>query len=103
MTLESPQPADSPTIEQGVNTLIRDAKKYALHRYANYEARVRRSPTKSMLCATAAGYCLHRLPLRSLLISQVRLVTAVTPVLVLAFGAAKVCEYLQNQATKNLR
>ncbi len=50
-----------------------------------------------MLAAVAAGYCLHRLPVRSLLVSQVRLLAALTPPALLAIGAAKLCEYLQSQ------
>ncbi len=103
MSLNPAPPYESPTIEQGVNTLLQDAKDCALQRYANCEARIRRSPTKAVLCATAVGYCLHRLPVRAIIIAQVRLVTAVAPVAAFAFGAAKIFEYLQNQATRNLR
>lgn len=89
---------DSPTIEDGVNALIGDAKQKACQSYEHWEECVRESPGKSILLAVAAGYCLHRLPLRSLLISQVRVASALAPPVLLAFGAAKLCQFLQQQA-----
>jgi hypothetical protein len=85
------------TVEQGVNALLDDAKKNVCERYEHYEDLVRQSPGKAVLISVAAGYLLHRLPVRSLLISQVRLVTALAPPTLLAFGAAKLCEFLQSQ------
>ena len=88
----------SPTVEEGVNALLSDAKHKVLDRYEACEDMVRKSPGKAVLVAVAAGYCLHRLPVRSLLVSQVRLLTALTPPTLLAFGAAKLCEFLQRKA-----
>ncbi len=92
-----------PTVEQGVNALVDDAKRTLSRTYEGYEQRVRQEPVKAILIALAAGYCLHRLPLRSLLVTQVRLVTALAPPTLLAFGAAKLCEFLQRQARDNNR
>lgn len=89
---------NTPTIEQGVKALVGDVKCKVNQTYTEYEQRVRESPGKSVLIALAAGYCLHRLPVRSLLVTQVRLIGALTPPTLLAFGAAKLCEYLQGQA-----
>ena len=89
-----------PTIEQGVNALVDDLKQTACRTYADCEQHVRESPGKSMLLAVAAGYCLHRLPVRSLLVAQVRLMAALAPPMLVAFGAAKLCEFLQNEARK---
>lgn len=91
-------PSEAPTIEQGVNTLINDLKSKVRSTYDTCEENVRKSPAKAVLISIAAGYCLHRLPVRSLLISQVRLVAALTAPTLLAFGAAKLCEFLQKQA-----
>ncbi|GAA5125744.1 hypothetical protein JIN84_14600 [Luteolibacter yonseiensis] len=88
-----------PTVEQGVNALLEDAKRGACERYQHYESLVRQSPGKAVLVSVAAGYLLHRLPVRSLLVSQVRLVTALAPPTLLAFGAAKLCEFLQHQGS----
>ena len=90
----------SPTIEQGVQALVGDVKRKASEHYHHCEQRVRQSPGKAILIAVAAGYIIHRLPVRSLFVSQVRLVAALTPPTLLAFGAAKLCEFLQGQSRK---
>lgn len=94
----SASPADQPTVEQGVNALVGDVKHKACQTYDHFEQRVRQSPTQSILIAVASGYLLHRLPVRSLLVSQVRLMAALAPPTLLAFGAAKFCEFLQSKA-----
>lgn len=93
----------SPTVEEGVNALISDAKHKAVDRFHACEDLVRQSPGKAVLVAVAAGYLLHRLPVRSLLVTQVRLLAALTPPTLLAFGAAKLCEFLQNKADEKTR
>lgn len=90
-----------PTIEQGLNTLVIDAKRKVSDSYHDYEDCVRESPGKAILLAVAAGYCIHRLPVRSLLVTQVRLLAALAPPALFAYGAAKVCELLQKQAMAN--
>ncbi len=92
--------ANQPTVEQGVNALIEDVKHKVQSGYETCEQRIRRSPGKAVLVAVAAGYCLHRLPVRSLLVAQVRLLSALAPPALLAFGAAKLCEFLQNEARR---
>lgn len=99
MTPSSTNFPQSPTVEQGVNALLDDAKRNVSERYEHCEQLVRQSPGKAVLISVAAGYLLHRLPVRSLIISQVRLVTALAPPTLLAFGAAKLCEFLQNQTS----
>ncbi len=88
----------SPTIEQGVNALVSDAKQKVSETCKRYEDRIRESPGKAILVGIAAGYCLHRLPIRSLLVAQVRLVAALAPPALFIFGAAKVGEFLQREA-----
>lgn len=95
--IQSPPP---PSIEAGINALIEDVKHQASNGYHRCEARIRKSPGKAVLAAVAAGYVLHRLPLRAILVTKVRLLTALAPPAMLAFGAAKLCEYLQTQARK---
>ncbi|MEO5912888.1 MAG: hypothetical protein ABIS50_01560 [Luteolibacter sp.] len=92
--------AEPPTVEQGVAALIEDVKHKVHSSYESCEDRVRRSPGKAILVAAAAGYCLHRLPVRSLLVTQVRLMAALAPPALFAFGAAKLCEFLQNEARR---
>lgn len=98
MTSSPSTAGNPPTIEQGVNALLGDVKRKACERYQDCERHVRDSPGKAVLVAVAAGYLLHRLPVKSLLVSQVRLAAALTPPTLLAFGAAKLCEFLQNQS-----
>ncbi len=96
----NPLPSDfpqAPTIEQGINSLLADARDKVRHTSDHCRDRVRQSPGTAVLVAVAAGYCLHRLPVRSLLVSQVRLIAALTPPALLAIGAAKLCEFLQSQ------
>jgi len=99
----SSSPASLPTIEQGVDALVGDVKRKFSQSYGECEQCVRDSPGKAMLLAVAAGYCLHRLPARSLLVTQVRLIAALAPPTLLAFGAAKLCEFLQGQAREKSR
>jgi hypothetical protein len=90
-----------PTIEEGVNALLHEAKEKIQQRFSHCEDCIRESPGKAILGAMAAGYLLHRLPVRSLLVTQVRLMAALAPPTLLAFGAAKLCEFLQKQARGN--
>jgi hypothetical protein len=51
----------------------------------------------SVLGAAAAGYLLHRMPVRAILVTQVRVLSALTPPALFLFGAAKLYEFLQKQ------
>jgi hypothetical protein len=85
------------TVEQGVNVLIDNARQGIRHRYHQCEDRIRKSPAAAVLGATAVGYLLHRLPVRAILLTQVRVLSALTPPALLLFGAAKLYEFLQRQ------
>lgn len=93
-----PFPSNPPTIEEGFTALVDDVKHKAHVSFEQYEEHVRRSPAKAILIAAAAGYCLHRLPVRSILATQVRLLGALAPPALFAFGTVKVFEYLQRKA-----
>lgn len=101
MNPDSFTPAAPPTIEQGVNALVGDVKDKLTRTYDHCEQCVRKSPAQSLLLAVAGGYCLHRLPVRSILVTNVRLLAALAPPALLVFGAAKLCEFLQKQARTN--
>ncbi len=100
MIPSQPHSSDSPTIEQGLQSLLDEAKGKVCRRYEDCEQYVRRSPGKAMLIALGAGYLAHRLPLRSLVVTQARILAALAPPALVAFGAAKLCELLQRQARK---
>jgi len=85
------------TIEEGVSAMLCNARQDICHRYQKCQDRIRKSPTASVLGAVTAGYFLHRLPLRAILVTQVRVLSALTPPALLLFGAAKLYEFLQRQ------
>ena len=58
---------------------------------------VRESPTTAMLGAIAVGYILHLLPLRAILITKARVISALARPALLLFGAAKLYEFLKGQ------
>jgi hypothetical protein len=96
-TTPSVKPAAPLSIEEGVNALLSKAQQGVRQQYQECEQRIRRSPTTSVLGALAAGYLLHRLPVRAILVTQVRLLAALAPPAIFLFGAAKVYEFLQHQ------
>lgn len=93
-------PPSGATVEQGISNLVSSVSTTLRDAYSDCEASVRRSPSKALLAATAAGYILHRLPVRSLLVTGTRIVTALAGPALLAYGAAKTCELLQREARK---
>lgn len=83
------------TLEEGVNDLLCDAKKCIRVRYRQCEDRIRHSPIKAVVGALAAGYVLHRLPVRSILVTQVRVIAALTPPALLIFGVSRLYQYFR--------
>ena len=62
-----------------------------------WEDCVKQHPVKSVLAAAAAGALIHRLPIRSILVANVKIVGALLPPALFAYGAAKLCEILQQK------
>lgn len=85
------------SLEEGVSVLLGNAQECIRTRYQKCENRIRQSPTTAVLGAVAVGYFLHRMPVRAILVTQVRVLSALTPPALLLFGAAKVYEFLQRQ------
>lgn len=85
------------SVEEGVNALLCNARQGICDRYHKCESQIRKSPTTAVLGAVAVGYLLHRLPLRAILVTQVRVLSSLTPPALLLFGAAKLYEFLQRQ------
>lgn len=92
------QPAPQQSVEEGVKALVSNAQQGIRRTYHECEDRIREEPAKAMLAAVAAGYLLHRLPVRAILVTQVRILAALARPALVAFGAARVCEYLQNRS-----
>ncbi len=87
--------SSNPTIEENIQGLVTDAKVAVSRTYHKYERLAVASPGKAVLLALGAGYCLHRLPIRSLLVLQVRTAVALAPAVLLGLGAVKLCSMLQ--------
>jgi len=85
------------TMEEGVNVLLNNARQGIRERYKKCENRVRKSPSTAVLGSVAVGYLLHRLPVRAILVTQVRVLSALTPPALLLFGAAKLFDFFQRQ------
>lgn len=99
------EPSDHPStplsLEEGVGVLVNNARKGLRHRYEECESQVRKSPATAVLGAVAVGYLLHRMPVRAILLTQVRVLSALTPPALILFGAAKLYEFLQRQELAN--
>ncbi|BCU78182.1 hypothetical protein [Luteolibacter sp. LG18] len=89
---------EPPTVEEGVQALFDDGKTYVRRKYEACQERVVNHPAQAVMIAAAAGYLIEKLPLRSIFITNMRLLAALTPPILFAVGAAKVCEYLQTKA-----
>ena len=87
------------SMEEGINVLLCNARQAVRHRYQRCQNQIRKSPTTAVLGAVAAGYLLQRLPVRAILVTQVRVLSALAPPALFLFGAAKLCELLQRQET----
>jgi hypothetical protein len=97
MSAKLTRPQAPLSLEEGANVLLSNVQQSIRHRYEECEKRIRKSPTTSVLGAVAAGYLLHRLPVRAILVTQVRVLSALAPPALFLFGAAKLYEFLQKQ------
>lgn len=97
MSDTSNQPSTPQSIEEGVRAMLSNTRQRIRERHQKCENRVRKAPTKAMLGAVATGYILHRLPVRAIVVTQVRVLSALTPPVLLLFGAAKLYEFLQTR------
>lgn len=94
-------PATPLSVEEGVNVLLSSARQGIRRRYQKCEHQIRKSPATAVLGAVAVGYLLHRMPIRAILVTQVRVLSALTPPALFLFGAAKLYEFLQMQESAN--
>lgn len=79
-------------MEHGINALLYRAQQGIRRRYQQCQNQIRSSPATAVLGAVAAGYLLHRLPVRAILVTQVRVLSALAPPALFLFGAAKLYE-----------
>ena len=93
----SNHPATPLSLEETTKVVLRNARQGVHDRHQRCENRVRRHPTTAVIGAVAVGYFLHRMPVRAILVTQVRVLSALTPPALFLFGAAKLYEFLQKQ------
>jgi hypothetical protein len=84
-------------MEEGVHVLLSNAQQGIRSRYQKCNNRIRKSPTTAVIGAVAVGYVLHRLPVRAILVTQVRVLSALTMPALIVFSAAKLYDFLQKQ------
>ncbi len=97
MSATSNQPEPPLSLEAGINVLLCNARQGIRQRYQRCQHQIRKSPTTAVLGVVAAGYLLQRLPVRAILVTQVRVLSALAPPALFLFGAAKLYEFLQSQ------
>lgn len=88
-------------MEEEVHVLLCNAKQSIRHRFHECENRIRESPKNAVVGALAVGYLLHRMPVRAILVTQVRVLSALAPPALFLFGAAKLFDFLQRQGISN--
>ena len=97
MTVTSDQPEHQLSVEEGIKVLLDNTRQVIDHRYQRCQNQVRKSPATALLGAVAAGYLLHRLPVRAILVTQIRLLSALAPPALFLLGGAKLYEFLKEQ------
>ena len=94
-------PNSPPSVEDGLRSVLHSGKEKAYDCLEKWEDCVRRHPVESVLGAVAAGCLLHRLPVRSILVTKVKIISALAPPALFAYGAAKLVELLQRKAVNS--
>ena len=89
--------AEPVSVEEMVNDSLCNVRQRISNRHRKYEAGIRKSPTASVLGAVGVGYLLHRMPVRAILVTQVRILSALAPPALYLYGAAKVFSFLQRK------
>lgn len=93
----SNNPAEPVSVEEMVKLSLCDVRKRICNRSQKCEDMIRESPKASVLGGVGVGYLLHRLPVRAILVTQVRVLSALAPPALFLFGAAKLFGFLQRQ------
>ncbi|QTN32887.1 hypothetical protein HZ994_11305 [Akkermansiaceae bacterium] len=89
--------AETVSVEEMVSVSLCNVKQRLRNRRTKCEDRIRESPAASVLGAVGVGYLLHRMPVRAILVTQVRILSALAPPALFLFGAAKLISFLQRQ------
>ena len=103
MSTEPTDTAPSPSVDDGIHSMLSSSKDRAVECLEKWEECVKQHPVKAVLGAVVAGALIHRLPLRSILIAKIRIASALAPPALLAYGAAKLVEILQQKSANAAR
>ncbi len=90
--------AAHPSVEQMVDVSLENVRQDMRCCYQECEDRIRQSPGTAVLGALGVGYLLHRLPLRAILVTHVRVISALAPPVLFLFGAAKIYDFMQRRS-----
>ncbi len=85
---------------EGAKAVVQNVKSKANERLEVCESKVRQSPTKAVLIAIGAGYCLNRLPIAGLIAAPLRLTAILAKPALLVLGAAKLYDIVEEQSRK---
>ena len=94
--MSNPRPL--PSIEEGIDAFLVHTGRTLRHSLAKCEKDIRRSPAQAVLAAAAAGYCLHQLPMRAIVMTNVRLAAALVRPALFLLGTVRLYDFLQRQA-----
>jgi len=95
-------PHSVPSVDDGIRSVLHTGKEKTLSCLEKWEDGVRKHPVEAVLGAVAIGCLLHRLPVRSILVTKVKIISALAPPALLAYGAAKLCEVLQKKSAQGV-
>jgi len=93
----SNNPLPNMSVEEMVSASLSKVRLGIHQRYQECENQIRKSPATSVLGAVAVGYLLHRMPVRAILLTQVRVLSALALPALFLLGAAKLFGFLQKQ------
>lgn len=97
MNDDSIHTASYETMEERLHLVLDDAKKSFIEGRLKFENQIQKSPTKTVLGAVAVGYLLHHLPVRAMIVTQVRVLAALTTPALLIYKAAAIYDFFQRQ------
>lgn len=100
MNTEIIETEQNTTFGDELKTVASNVKSKANDKLGTVEEKVKESPTKAILVAFGAGYCLNRLPVTGLLAFPLRLTAILAKPTLLALGAAKAYEIVEKQSRK---
>lgn len=91
------------TMEDRLHVLLDDAKNDLRKGHRKFESEIQKSPTRAVLGAVAVGYMLHYMPVRTIVISQVRVLAALATPVLLFYKAATIYDLFQRKKIRKAK